>query len=126
MDRSTTGIFCPTIDRYMATADYVELLKSNGIALKSLGLNAVALRRVDALHAVEILRDDGIPILGGDVYVMRGTRIDFAYANWHCDQGPQEAAIAYGGRTWSTAAQYIRAFPERPGEEPLFVIVLRR
>lgn len=47
---------------------------AKGISLQELGLGEVGLLRGDAPHAVELLRESSVPILGGDVYFIRSER----------------------------------------------------
>jgi hypothetical protein len=46
-------------------ADYQTLLMSKGVRIDLAGLDEIALKRLDALQAVELLRTAAIPILGG-------------------------------------------------------------
>jgi hypothetical protein len=57
-------------------ASYLRLLKSQGIPLTGLGVDEVAMNRPDTLKALEHLKRATVGILGGDVYLKRGDRID--------------------------------------------------
>jgi hypothetical protein len=103
--------------------DYHTLLVNNGIQLGIPGLKDIALQRADALYGVKLLRTTAIPILGGDVWFRRGSKIEPAYANWHTDGEIGEDKGAYLHRTWDSAERYIREFPVPTGAEPLFVLV---
>jgi hypothetical protein len=103
--------------------EYTTLLESKGIPLAMLGVRDIALRRNDALQAVECLRAAEIPILGGDVYFQRNGRIEAAYANWHADPKREEDWNAYLRRSWSSTEDYIRGFPDNKDIEPLFSLV---
>ena len=59
----------------------------------------IALGREDALIAVEFLKEDGIPILGGDVFFRRKNRMELAYANWYTKILPDEEMSAYVERS---------------------------
>jgi hypothetical protein len=102
---------------------YRSLLDRSGISLQNPGLNEKALKRVDALYAVTVLRDAGVPILGGDVYFRHGNRIELAYANWHADPKPGEDRHVYLKRSWDTTESYVKRFPDTKDKEPLFVLV---
>src|SRR5579863_863512 len=99
---------------------YQQLLQDKGIPLSSLGIRDIGLTRDDALRAVSLLQRDSIPILGGDVFFRRGSKIEVAYANWHSDPKPGEDKDAYLGRSWTTTFKYIQDFPVRSDVEPLF------
>jgi Immunity protein 40 len=88
------------------------------------GQNEIALDRGSALSAVDLLRADRVPILGGDVYFRYGDKIDLGYANWHTEYKPGEGRSAYLQRTWDLTERYIRDFSDARGGEPLFVFVL--
>jgi len=47
---------------------YRQLLNTKGVAMSDLGISEAALTRSDTLHAITLLKEDRIPILGGDVY----------------------------------------------------------
>jgi hypothetical protein len=105
------------------STDYHTLLVNNGIQLGIPGLEDIALQRADALYAVKLLRTTAIPILGGDVWLRRGSKIELAYANWHTDGEIGEDKGAYLQRTWDSTERYIREFPVPTDAEPLFVLV---
>lgn len=107
-----------------APLEYAALLSASGIPLDSLGLGDVALPRADALLAVDMLRGSGRAILGGDVYHRCDGRLESALANWYADPKQAEDRSGYLQRSWDTAEGYLKAYPERPGVEPLFSIVI--
>lgn len=103
---------------------YAQLLASKGVSLQQLGLDDIALPRADALIALELLQQQSVPILGGDVYVVRGDRTELAHANWHSDPRADESRADYVARSCQDARTYIAAYPHRDGETPVFVIVV--
>lgn len=103
---------------------YASLLASRGVSLASLGLREVALGRVDALSAVEMLASESVPVLGGDVYIERQGRIDVAFSNWHTDRQEDEPCDRYASRSWDKSRAYISAFPEPTDGKALFVFVI--
>jgi hypothetical protein len=105
------------------TTGYDQWLRAKGVSLQELGLSEVALGRADALHATELLRGGSVPILGGDVYFMRGESVELAFANWHTDRQPGESWADYVNRSCRHSAKYIEDFPHRPDVTPLFVLV---
>jgi len=108
-----------------ALEEYHALLARSGVSLSPLGFRRTGLPRIDALRAVEILRQAKCPVLGGDVYLRRGDRLEFAYAGWHADPKPAEDQETYLRRSWDTTDAYIKNYPESADAEVLFVIVFK-
>jgi hypothetical protein len=106
--------------------EFDGLLAKSGVSLASLDIRDIGLLRSDALRAVEILRHGKLPILGGDVYLRRGDRIEVAYANWYTNPKPEEDCETYLRRSWDHTATYIKNFPEFPDAEVLFGLVVER
>jgi hypothetical protein len=104
---------------------YQRILASKGVALNGLGLSEIALRRSDAMGAIEALRESSVPILGGDVYSEKAGTIEPAYANWHVDRDAGERETEFAIRSCVKAESYVEKYPRRAGEEPLFVLVVR-
>jgi hypothetical protein len=102
---------------------YQQLLEARGVSLQSFGVRDIALRREDAALALKYLREASVPVLGGDVYFQRDSRLELAYANWHCDANAGEPPGDYLSRSVVAAEQYIRRFPDHPDVTPLFAIV---
>jgi hypothetical protein len=51
-----------------SNAEYLKLLQARGISLQRFGLSDFALRRADAIVAIDLLQATSIAILGGDVF----------------------------------------------------------
>ena len=109
---------------------YKSLLKHRGIRLceafgvDETALGDIALEQIDALVAVEILRNASVPILGGDVYFKwHDNRIELAYANWHSDPLPGEERQHFARRSCLETENYIKGFPLSEAI-PLFVLVI--
>ena len=98
------------------------LLQNNGIPLDDLGLREVALKRNDALAAVDLLRKASRSISGGDVYFKHGNKIEIAYANWHSDPKADENPEQFMQRSCFETKDYIEKFPDSESL-PLFVLV---
>ncbi len=106
------------------TSTLEQLLVAKGISLQALGLREVGLLRGDALDAVGLLRESSVPILGGDVYFIRGESVEQAFANWHTDRHPGEARSEFAERSCRQTMKYIEAFPRRDEVSPVFVLVV--
>lgn len=103
---------------------YSEFLKSKGWPLHEIGTSDFAFRREHALQALQLLKDRPIAILGGDVLRVIQNRPEYVYDNWHCDIGESESVNEYFKRTWKTAMDYVKKYPEAEGETNLYLIVL--
>jgi hypothetical protein len=103
--------------------EYRTMLESKGISLRSLGVAETALRREDAILATSLLRRASIPILGGDVYFKKDTRIESAYANWHSDPMTNEDDDSFVTRSCLESKNYIENFPSTE-DTPIFVLVI--
>jgi hypothetical protein len=106
------------------TSTFEQQLVAKGISLQELGLREVGLLRADALHAVELLRASSVPILGGDVYFIKGEGVEQAFANWHTDRHHGEGRWEFAERSCRQTTKYIEAFPHRPEVAPVFVLVV--
>jgi hypothetical protein len=106
---------------------YQALLDKKGITLlEEFGIVDVALKRQDALIAVDFLREDGISILGGDVFFQVGNALELAYANWFTEQRVGEDLDTFIKRTCLETANYIEGFPSKTGVTPLFALVVSK
>lgn len=106
---------------------YQSLLDTNGIPLlEDFGIMDIALNRQDALLAIDFLREDGILILGGDVFFQINNALELAYANWFTKQRGGEDLDAFIKRTCSETSNYIRDFPSKEGVTPLFALVVSK
>jgi uncharacterized protein (DUF1330 family) len=106
------------------TSTLEQMLVAKGISLEELGLREVGLLRGDALQAVELLRESSVPILGGDVYFIRGEGVEQAFANWHTDEHTGEGRSEFAERSCRHTTKYIEAFPHREDVTPVFVLVV--
>lgn len=107
-----------------AELTYAELLASKGVTL--LQPQDIALRRADALTAVEIVRQLPLPIIGGSVYFLRNGCVEFAYAAWSCDPRDGENGKDYITRSCDESRRYIAMFPHRDDVEPVFLLGIYR
>jgi hypothetical protein len=104
---------------------YECLLDEHGITLvEDFGVADVALKLEYALLAIEFLKEDGIPILGGDVFFQVGNALELAYANWFTKQRADEDFDDFIKRTYSESLDYITTFPPKMNATPLFALVV--
>ena len=90
---------------------YREFLESRGVSLEALGGAERAVCREDALRVVELVESEGQAILGGDVYVADGGRIESAYANGYSDRRQNEVGEAFVARSSAETRSYITNYP---------------
>ena len=84
-------------------------VKQHGCPL--LGVTDVGLRLQDALTAVELAREERVPILGGDIYALEGGRMRPAHRNWHTDPLEGESEMDFARRSWVRSEEFLREFP---------------
>jgi len=101
----------------------VDEIFNTGIKLSHLGLSNWALKRDQALNAIEELKALGIPILGGDVYHDINGIIIPNYDNWYCEQKPDESIVDFVTRSLNKAKMYIESYPIQKGIKFFFVLV---
>jgi hypothetical protein len=107
----------------MSLHQFQLLLLERGVPLNHLGLRDIALEKSQALAAIDLLQDASRSILGGDVYLKRGDRIEVGYANWHSDPKPGEGHENFVLRSCAETRKYIEGFPPCDAV-PLFVFVV--
>ncbi|RDJ93039.1 hypothetical protein B4Q13_24680, partial [Lacticaseibacillus rhamnosus] len=83
-----------------------------------------AVRREDALRAIELIKSERRAILGGDVYVADGGRIESAYANWYSERRQNELSERVVARSCAETRAYITNYPDPPQGQALFVLVV--
>ena len=66
--------------------DFPEELIDSAYSLSELGLNEFAWKYEDILKVIEYCFRRKIAILGGDVYCLRNSTIEFTYETWYSDQ----------------------------------------
>lgn len=91
-------------------SEQVDAILAAGRSLDGAEVRNWALAREDALLALEQLREIGVVVLGGDVYVVSGDAVVPSYDNWHCDQGDGESAADFLNRSIDSARNYISSY----------------
>ena len=104
--------------------EYEAFLAGRGRSLTAAGVNEVALRRADALDAIRWLREKGLPILGGDVWLERDGTLDLSYDNWYAESEPGESTRSSLEGTWTIAEEFITRYPAETSSKPWFVLVV--
>lgn len=102
--------------------DIGEILKI-GKSLFGDGINNWALSKDQALIAIAKLHSIGVPILGGDVYILKDKVFSANYDNWYCDQLPQEEQSVFLNRSIAKARHFIEVYKSQEPEKTFFVLV---
>lgn len=94
-------------------------------SLEELGIDNIAFPYKQALMLVDILRESHVSILGGDVYLKKGSCIEISYDNWYCEKGDGELDCYFIKRSCDIAESYIKNYIRNTINKPLFSFVLR-
>jgi hypothetical protein len=86
----------------------------------------VGLHLQDALAAVEIAREERVPILGGDFYVLERGRMRPTYQSWYTDPRVGESGKEFSLRSWENSERSIREFPWSEFTEAMVALVRAR
>lgn len=108
----------------MVEKDYLKRTNvENGYSLMSLGIDAYAFPKQQALNIISRLRKNHIPILGGDVYCFNNGLLTDSCDSWYCNLGIGETQQQFVQRSCLVAEKYIESYPENNIVKNLFSIV---
>ena len=83
----------------MKQNDIISIIQDNDISeyysLKDLGIEGYAFPYQEALKIVQTCKLLAIPILGGDVYSMKNSIIEYSDDNWYYNRTPDESYYDY-------------------------------
>lgn len=99
-------------------SNYLDFLKEKGKPLSEInpGSDEIALTVSEALQALELLQDNQVAILGGDILSEENNELIYAYQlwgdryqylNWYCDQYDNESREDYMQRSYILAKEGI-------------------
>lgn len=102
----------------MAITEYFEYIKKKGKYLSDInpGSDEIALDANEALKAIELLKNNKIPILGGDILSTKSGKLIYAYQlwgseyhclNWFSDKLEEENQADYVVRSYENAKEAI-------------------
>jgi hypothetical protein len=118
---------------------YLNLLREKGRPLSEInsGSDEIALTVNDALQALDLLDDNQVAILGGDilsekeneklVYAYQLWGSEYHYLNWYCDKMDSENQEDYTKRSYIIAKKSIKTandIARRLGKKCYIVIVI--
>jgi len=93
-----------------------------GYSLENIGVNGIAYPKIDALKIAHDYFVSGMPILGGDVYVLKNGLLERTYDNWYYNQGADESAPEYIKNSYERTDKFIRNYSDNANY--LFCIVV--
>ena len=107
-----------SLDSMKSIFNYLNFLKQKGKPLSEInpGSDEIALTVEDALQALELIKDSGEIILGGDILSEDNSELIYAYQlwgeeyhflNWYCDRTSNEGKEAYLRRSYDMAKESI-------------------
>src|SRR5438132_13775506 len=104
---------------------FLDFVDSHGRSLHEInpGSPEKALSVDSALKAIDLLSDNQIAILGGDVLADSGGELSYTYENWHCDQMPGESPLDFVSRSQAAAREFISSLIKR-GTRNLFIVLV--
>lgn len=104
-----------TILRTQNNWPYSKLIPNSG--------NNVAYSKCEALRMISCFEEQGIPVLGGDVFLLKDNIPSLTYDNWYCDKNPQESNQEYVIRSCKKAYEYVSTYNSADSIEVLFSLV---
>ena len=112
----------------MKQNDINSIIQDNDISeyysLKDLGIEGYAFPYQEALKIVQTCKLLAISILGGDVYSMKNSIIEYSDDNWYYNRTPDESYYDYVQNSCNKSESYIRTFKNHFCDRPLFSFVL--
>lgn len=86
-------------------------LNTLGYDLESVGVKGKALYKKDALAFIDLIRENEIAILGGDVFFLKlNGEITMTFDNWFCNRENKEGYSVYVQRSVDVAVKYIQGY----------------
>lgn len=94
-------------------------LIDKGIHLdKHLGINEYAWRYSEIIDVINLVSENNLKILGGDVYFFYKDTIRVTYDNWFVSSKSQEESISY-------SLKYINEYHNNNGDDYIYSIVVK-
>jgi hypothetical protein len=87
-----------------------DIMKTKGICLLEFGVNSRAFNREEIQDILEILREEGIAVKGGDVWKKNDNNIILTYDNWYCERNQNETYSDFVNRSIEYTNIYINNY----------------
>jgi hypothetical protein len=108
----------------MSYVKYEQLLKDAGTPRTDAVGGEIALKKTDAIRALELLKNTDIGVLGGDVYELEDDGyFQPTYDNWYCSKNADDGK-SFAQKSRKVAIDYIRNYKEISNINIRYVIVL--
>ena len=91
-------------------------MKTKGICLLEFGVNSRAFNREEIQDILEILREEGIAVKGGDVWKKNDNNIILTYDNWYCERNQNETYSDFVNRSIEYTNIYINNYNIEKGD----------
>ena len=108
----------------MSYAEYMQFLKDCGTPRTDAEGGEMALKKSDAIKALDLLVGTDIGVLGGDVYELE---VDGyfrpTYDNWYCNNDFDDQAV-FAKKSRMLAYEYLSNYKENEGLEIRYVLVI--
>jgi len=85
-----------------------EFLRGHGQQI--FGTQHFALSRVDSATAIGLAREEGVAILGGDIFELQRGRLRPANRNWFSDPRSGETEQEFARRSWFESETFLLEF----------------
>ena len=107
-------------------SDLQEKIKKNAISLKKYELNDLVWNQEDAQNIINLIMEDNVGILGGDVYRLQVDCVRSLYDNWACEPGEGESQTDFYFRSKIESLEYIKKYPTLGDKEIVFSITFTK
>ena len=94
-------------------SNYKHFVEENGYCLKVVGVDNFCLTKDKALEAIKLAKDEGVAVLGGDVYEKDGSVFRLTYDNWFSDKKLSESDGDYLIRAASESVAFIESYKSK-------------
>ncbi len=104
---------------------YLNFIKEKGRNISEInpGSDEIGLKVNDALKGIELLKNERVPILGGDILSDETGELAYTYENWYCDQNPDENQFDYVDRSYEYAMNYLSNIAKK-NKNDLYVVIV--
>ena len=96
-----------------------ELLEK-GYDLDVLGISEIAWKRKEIFLIIQLLQENKIPVLGGDVYSIKGGKIMLTYDSWFTNN---DNGFDFISKSLDNAILYIANYENRNGNDFIYSLV---
>ena len=96
----------------METKDLADKNKIEYTDLSPMGVNSVAFTKENALLIVKKIKQENIPILGGDVCLMSNGKIQYSNDHWSYSKKDDETLRQYTERSYLATIDYLTKYGE--------------